>query len=207
MRYTCTPQPNCSMNYEVCQQTPQKIKLIYKEVAFCPILSCPRFAGLSTYGEILSDKPEGVIWRFSVRRLAGGEFLRRELRAQMRSVRRRAAGRQKNEGTVTLHDSPFGTNRYSAAGLIHTAHTAAHTACGCSRFRLGLRYDESLGGENGGSYACRVLESAACNLGRIDDSRLNHVAVGLGSCVEATLPLLRTLSTMTEPSKPAFSAI
>ena len=159
MRYTCTPQPNCSMNYEVCQQTPQKIKLIYKEVAFCPILSCPRFAGLSTYGEILSDKPEGVIWRFSVRRLAGGEFLRRELRAQMRSVRRRAAGRQKNEGTVTLHDSPFGTNRYSAAGLIHTAHTAAHTACGCSRFRLGLRYDESLGGENGGSYACRVLES------------------------------------------------
>lgn len=52
------------MNYEVCQQTPQKIKLIYKEVAFCPILSCPRFAGLSTYGEILSTSRRGLYGDF-----------------------------------------------------------------------------------------------------------------------------------------------
>ncbi len=40
-------------------------------------------------------------------------------------------------------------------------HTAAHTACGCSRFRLEAEIRREPGSENGGSYACRVLESAA----------------------------------------------
>ena len=67
-----------------------------------------------------------------------------------------------------------------AGQSIHAAHTAArHGGVGRSRGRgiFRLIRDKALGGKDHGRHAGRVLQRRTGDLGRVNDTGLNHVAV------------------------------
>ena len=64
------------------------------------------------------------------------------------------------------------------AGYLHHAHAAAHSgSCHGSRLSRGILLvgDNTFGGEEHSCDACRVFESHAGNLGRIDHTALEEV--------------------------------
>ena len=72
---------------------------------------------------------------------------------------------------------------------VHAAHAGGSRGCG----RLGLVGDQRLGGQHHGADGRGVLQRGTGDLGRIDDTGADHVAVDLLVGVEAVADLAAAL--------------
>ena len=72
-------------------------------------------------------------------------------------------------------------------GLIHAAHVGS---CGHRRILLRDVGNQALGGEDHGSDGSGVLQSAAADLGRVDNAEGDHVTVGVVGSVVTEVDVL-----------------